>query len=61
VKVLPTLQIELASGARNVFAAGDIIEWPQEQNVRLFSFSPFQILIDSDTDWLFSSDFCDSF
>lgn len=31
VKVLPTLQVPLASGARNVFAAGDIIEW-QEQH-----------------------------
>ncbi|EJD54211.1 FAD/NAD(P)-binding domain-containing protein [Auricularia subglabra TFB-10046 SS5] len=30
VKVLPTLQLPLESGKRNVFAAGDIIDWPEQ-------------------------------
>lgn len=31
VKVLPTLQVPLVSGKRNVFAIGDIIDWPEEK------------------------------
>ncbi|KAG9008496.1 hypothetical protein FRB94_013220 [Tulasnella sp. JGI-2019a] len=31
VKVLPTLQVPLANGKSNVFALGDIIEWPEEK------------------------------
>ncbi|KAG8888888.1 hypothetical protein FRB98_006553 [Tulasnella sp. 332] len=33
VKVLPTLQVPLTNGKSNVFAIGDIIEWPQQKMV----------------------------
>lgn len=40
VLVTPELNVKLASGARNVWAMGDIIDWP-EQKVRLVLFCIF--------------------
>ncbi|KAG9026740.1 hypothetical protein FRB95_008512 [Tulasnella sp. JGI-2019a] len=33
VKVLPTLQVPLSNGKSNVFALGDIIEWPEQKTI----------------------------
>lgn len=33
VKILPTFQVPLSSGKRNVFAVGDIIDWPEQHTL----------------------------
>jgi NADH dehydrogenase FAD-containing subunit len=33
VKVLTTLQVDLSSGKRNIWALGDIIEWPEQKQI----------------------------
>jgi len=32
IKVLPTLQVPLTSGQRNVFAIGDVMDWPEQHS-----------------------------